>query len=190
MCTDLSGKSSWIIEATVFNSSFIVKSFDQHWNVPLNLILSFCCLAALTTILDCAYPALPGGVTSWDECWHRHRWHHWQVWVRPAICHPLSPGCNEDVTRCFKVDRHFLSLKFRHDFCDSDALCLDILFILRYFHSFLKSWGVDYDKMLDFVTRPRCTSHVSTESLLTLDSIDYWSSWLLIIGYHGITHLW
>ena len=31
--TDLSCKSSWVIESTVFNSSFIVKSFD-HWNIP------------------------------------------------------------------------------------------------------------------------------------------------------------
>lgn len=56
--------------STVVLSCFIVKSFD-HWNI--NLFLSFCCLSALTTILDCAYPALPGGFsprTPWNGDTH------------------------------------------------------------------------------------------------------------------------
>ena len=175
--TDLSCKSSWVIESTVFSGSSIVKSFD-HWNI--NLFLSFCCLSALTTILDCAYPALPGGFSKGllGMLSPDYTGYHWQVWVRPAICHPLSPGCNEDVTRwSFSLKQHpgpsmaficFYVWPQKGRQCQNRiALCIEAQSsdsddISRYFHTFsLKSWGVDYDKMLDFVTRPRCTSQVA-----------------------------
>ena len=69
----------------------------------LNLFLSFCCLSALTTILDCAYPALPGGLlgTPWNF-----------GMLTPASLAGVSPACNLPPTFP-RVQRGRDSVKFQ-----------------------------------------------------------------------------